>query len=292
MKRCWLFCVVLFVFQFSIISVYGDDFSVWQDSIFRSRQCHGDADGVKNGLYWVGTPDLQAIQALYGKLPVVWPDDGVLYNPNLDFDRNFVINDLDVVIVQTWYGKTNVPGDCGKKLELTEVSPLILMANTSYTIDWAWRIYTQYIPMPGDDDQPGTLSLYYSTNNGANWTFITNITSGSNYDWSVPSVDSNNCMLKIVDNLHTGLMDTTATFGIHTCPTLIGGDFNNDCYVNEKDLGIIAEYWVRVICTELDNNWCQGADFEQNGIVNFYDYATFSNNWRLCGNPYDANCTE
>jgi hypothetical protein len=71
----------------------------------------------------------------------------------------------------------------------------------------------------------------------------------------------------------------------------VEGDVNNDCYVDMYDLLVIAEYWLGEECTEA-NDWCEGADFEPNAIVNFLDYSTFARNWRLCGNPCDSNCTE
>jgi hypothetical protein len=266
------------------------DFSSWDIP----RQCHGDADGLKQlGVFWVFNADAAIFQAVYsypgGDWPAVWPGS-INYDPRADFDRNFKVNDLDGDIISLWNGQTTVPGDCGKKLSFKTTDPACLLADTFTTINWIWKIYTQYIPMPGDEDYPGILSLYYSTNGGANWTHIANVSSGSSYNWLVPDINSPACLLKIVDNDHTGLLDTKAV-SIRQCLENINGDFNGDCYVNEKDLLVIAEYWVGEECTE-SNNWCQGADFEPNTIVDFRDFSTFAQNWRLCKNPCDAGCSQ
>jgi hypothetical protein len=293
MKRL---CAILLISQFCIVSVYGYDFSVWQSTIInRPCQCHGDADGLKAGLFWVHTPDLAIIIAVYttpgGDWPAVWPTS-INYDPRADFDRNFRVDDGDNNIIETWFDKSNVPTDCDKKLSFQSLSTQNLLSNTYQTINWTWRIYTQYIPLPGPGltDCPGALSLYYSINNGTNWTFIATVSSGTHYDWLVPVADSNNCKLKIVDNGHTGLQDITTTFKIHQCRQILTGDINADCYVNIYDMAEMAGYWLGV-CSEA-NGWCDGADFDMSTIVNFIDYAMFARNWQLCSNPYDSNCTQ
>lgn len=66
-------------------------------------------------------------------------------------------------------------------------------------------------------------------------------------------------------------------------------DLNGDCYVNYKDLKIIADHWLSTNCAP-DN--CGGADFAPtDGTVDFFDYGDFAQQWLLCNNPEDANCT-
>ncbi len=67
-------------------------------------------------------------------------------------------------------------------------------------------------------------------------------------------------------------------------------DIYHDCYVNYKDLKIIADNWLRTDCTEPSN--CGGADFEPtDGNVNFYDFSRFAEQWLLCNDPEDTACT-
>ena len=70
----------------------------------------------------------------------------------------------------------------------------------------------------------------------------------------------------------------------------LGADLNGDCYVNYKDLEIVAYYWLNTNCGSSDN--CEGADFvPTNGTVDFADFSKFANDWSKCNNPEDSNCT-
>jgi glucuronoarabinoxylan endo-1,4-beta-xylanase len=67
-------------------------------------------------------------------------------------------------------------------------------------------------------------------------------------------------------------------------------DIYPDCYVNYKDLKIIADHWLNTNCTEPGN--CGGADFEPtDGIVDLFDFSDFAMQWLWCNNPTDPNCT-
>jgi hypothetical protein len=65
-------------------------------------------------------------------------------------------------------------------------------------------------------------------------------------------------------------------------------DLSCDCYVNYKDLKIIADHWLSTNCAPDD---CGGADFEPtDGVVDLLDYSGFAVQWLLCNDPKDANC--
>jgi glucuronoarabinoxylan endo-1,4-beta-xylanase len=67
-------------------------------------------------------------------------------------------------------------------------------------------------------------------------------------------------------------------------------DIFPDCYVNYKDLTIIADHWLNTDCTVPDN--CEGADFEPtDGAVDFFDLGTFIQQWLQCNDPQDTACT-
>lgn len=215
------------------------DFSSWQfvpesQTAFRyMTQCHGDADGLKSGLYWVSTDDWDMYQSVYtmpgGDWPAVYPDS-VNYDARVDFDRNFIVNDDDGDILQEYFmvGGPGFPMDCGQKLELRPVAGP-LSAGTVYTIEWDWNIYTDYVPLPGAEDNPsGPFELSYSTDDGAGG-IIATVTDVTSYDWTVPDVNSTDCQLYIEDLSHPGLVDVMGnTFTIlpWTGP-VIGVDPNN-----------------------------------------------------------------
>jgi O-glycosyl hydrolase len=66
-------------------------------------------------------------------------------------------------------------------------------------------------------------------------------------------------------------------------------DLTGDCYVNYKDLDVISDYWLNTGCGDYNN--CDGADFApRDGIVNFFDFSGFAEQWMQCNNPLDLNC--
>jgi hypothetical protein len=123
-----------------------------------------------------------------------------------------------------------------------------ILAGSSYTIQWSDSRYTE--------DCLGSYNLEYSINGGNDWFAIdTNSVCGQcSYEWSVPSVDSNQCLVRVTDINNANLTDTSGTFYIYQCQVEFASDLDNDCYVNIKD------------------------------------FALFANQWCLCGNPYDEAC--
>lgn len=98
--------------------------------------------------------------------------------------------------------------------------------------------------------------IEYSANNGSNWTSIITVPNTGSYDWPVPAVNSNDCLVRISDANNLSITDTSDNeFTILTCPSSFAGDLNGDCYVNLLDLSILADDWLN------------------------------------CGNPLDPNCT-
>jgi len=87
----------------------------------------------------------------------------------------------------------------------------------------------------------------------------------------------------------------TGSFSPQTCAEVhaagfgLTSDISGDCYVNHLDLDIITDYWLTTGCGELDN--CDGADFEPDDDVDFFDLSVFSLQWLQCNNPQDPNHT-
>ena len=301
MKTCNLFAF-LFLVCFGAVELKAEfvDFSIWDCPY----QCHGDADCQPETLleYRVYMTDLSMIMAVYnaGEWPAVY-SQSLNYNPAVDFDRNFKVNDADIEILEEYFEKTGVPGDCGAKFEFT-INPDCILGGSVFRINWLWRVYTEW-PDPSSD-YPALFSLYYSTDGGLNWEFIDTVSeevpdvwifngmvSGYEcfYDWNVPVVDSDQCMLKIIDE-HPGLIDETAAFSIYPCQGSVEADLDNNCYVDVGDIVFLAGYWLN-LCDEV-GNWCEGSDFDLSMAVDMSDYLSLSQNWALCGNPCDPNCLQ
>jgi hypothetical protein len=62
-------------------------------------------------------------------------------------------------------------------------------------------------------------------------------------------------------------------------PVVYEGDLNHDCGVNELDLGLFAEQWLRDDCEY--TGFCGEADLNYDRVVDFLDYAVSANNWLM-----------
>jgi hypothetical protein len=117
------------------------------------------------------------------------------------------------------------------------------VADSNYNITWA---------------NAGTIAdvvVDYSTNNGSSWASVSpaNVGNKGSYDWVIPLVDSNECLVRVSSVVHSNLSDTSNdVFTIYQCPLYY--DLTGDCFVNLLDLDALGSEWLE------------------------------------CGNPFDANC--
>jgi len=84
--------------------------------------------------------------------------------------------------------------------------------------------------------------------------------------------------------------DFTSCPGIQAAGYRLESDLNGDCYVDYLDLEIIADNWLRNGCSPPD--YCHGADFEQDGSVDFIDFSTFAPQWMQCNDPAVPGCIQ
>lgn len=82
---------------------------------------------------------------------------------------------------------------------------------------------------------------------------------------------------------------------LEDCDEVISGgyglesDLYEDCYVDFKDFAVVANYWLNTNCASLGD--CEGADFEPDGDVDFFDFGDFALQWLWCDDPEDPSCT-
>jgi hypothetical protein len=249
-------------------------------------QCHGDVDGDGDVdlIDWIPYRDLSPFFPCYYGNPH--------YNPAVDFERDFDVDLSDANKIDRFAGP-----NCSKKLELELITEDCLFAGSTYLIEWNWNYFYFEQEIPGPYDRPGDIRLSYSTNSGQSWTTITILgpclifpNCPSEYLWLVPDVNSTNCMLRISDLGHPGLVDTTwDTFSIRQCPQSITGDIDGSCYVEYVDVREVASYWLVDDCNET-NQWCEGTDLDESTMVDIIDFASLAQNWQQCANPCDPQC--
>jgi len=117
------------------------------------------------------------------------------------------------------------------------------------------------------------LVIEYSTNGGANWSAVATVGNSGSYEWIVPGVDSQKCVVRVSDLEDRTVADISDDmFTIFQCRGPIGGDVNGDCYTDFFDLASIA------------SDWAEGAALGQ--------IAVLAEAWCECGNPFDVLCEE
>jgi hypothetical protein len=133
--------------------------------------------------------------------------------------------------------------------------------------------------------------LKYSADSGQNWQSIVSSISGYSHQWTIPdNINSDQCLVKVIKLTDPNTSDiSNNVFTIFECQNPIDGDLNSDCYVNYPDYNIISKNWMRSDCTET-NEWCDGSDTYQDGVVDIQDLMLFVEHWLMCGNPFDPAC--
>jgi len=108
-----------------------------------------------------------------------------------------------------------------------------IMAGTDYDITW---------------DSTGTIRevlIEFSIDLGDTWSEVypANIGSTGSYNWLVPIVDSEQCMVRIASVDSLSIYDTNnSLFAIYEC--ILDGDLTGNCIVNMADLAIMAGFWL------------------------------------------------
>ena len=111
-----------------------------------------------------------------------------------------------------------------------------LAATNTYNIAWK-TLEGAEIPYVG---------IEYSADNGRNWEDIAICENTGSYEWEVPVVDSNQCLVRISDIDNPGICDISdKVFTIFQCRRELAGDLNGDCYVDWLDLVIMAGDWLK-----------------------------------------------
>jgi hypothetical protein len=90
------------------------------------------------------------------------------------------------------------------------------------------------------------VTIGFSIDNGKTWSAVypSNIGNTGSYEWLVPMVDSEQCLVRVVNTANLAVFDTSnAIFTIYQCP--LGGDIDGNCSVDFFDFAAIASDWLQ-----------------------------------------------
>jgi hypothetical protein len=122
--------------------------------------------------------------------------------------------------------------------------------------------------------------LEYSIDNGRNWNHIDAVPNTGSYHWSVPIVDSKQCLVRITDSNNPAFSDTS--YKVFQILCLRPGDFEPDGDVDFDDLAALASSWEMAAGQPFYNPDCDISD-PNDGIIDERDLAVFTDYW-LAGN--------
>lgn len=78
-----------------------------------------------------------------------------------------------------------------------------LISGRKYYITWRWTGTFTYV------------DIQYSTDNGTNWSYIANnVTNNGNYEWSIPTANSESCFVKLINPQNPSVYDISEMFSI------------------------------------------------------------------------------
>jgi hypothetical protein len=109
----------------------------------------------------------------------------------------------------------------------------VLAGGTTATITW---------------ETNGTINdvlVEFSIDNGNTWleAYPPNVGNAGKYDWLVPLVDSQHCLIRVANRNNLRVYDVCdQPFSIYVCG--LPGDINGDCVVDMADFALLASYWL------------------------------------------------
>lgn len=133
--------------------------------------------------------------------------------------------------------------------------PVLLSPNGGENLSSPGTYRITYTTLEGTDTND--VLIEYSTDNGQTFEHIDISPNTGLYEWDIPPVDSNQCLIRISDADNPTVSDRSDNlFAIFQCRKQLISDLNNDCYID------------------------------------FRDYIILTDDWLKCGNPFDPACSE
>ena len=129
---------------------------------------------------------------------------------------------------------------------------------------------TQLIEWDNYQTEDPNVVLEFSIDEGLSWSNITTTANNGEYEWEVPTVTSNQCLIKIEYVNDPVVMDTSDdVFTTYECQEDFLGDLNNDCFIDLLDFALFANDWLR--CGNPFNPECSPYNIKD-GLVGYWDF--------------------
>jgi hypothetical protein len=91
----------------------------------------------------------------------------------------------------------------------------------------------------------GAVVVDYSVDDGDTWSQVDppNVGNTGSYNWLVPTVDSDECLVRVANAGNLSVYDTSnEVFTIYECT--LDGDLDSDCEITMADFAIMAAEWL------------------------------------------------
>jgi len=116
--------------------------------------------------------------------------------------------------------------------------------------------------------------IEYSTNDGRNWNCIGAVANTGSYDWPIPAINSNQCLVRIADLNEPAISDISyRTFRI-VCP----GDFEPDGDVDFGDFAVLAQSWKTTVAQPNYHPQCDISETNDD-LIDYGDLSVFAGYW-------------
>jgi hypothetical protein len=159
------------------------------------------------------------------------------------------VDDLEVTL--SWMERLMISPDAGWGYQANEVwsytvppPPITLLSpdggeslagGSKYEIKWE----------TSENPNIEYLLIEHSIDNGQNWNQVDTAANSGSYEWTIPMVSSNECLIRVSDLSDPTTYDTSQTvFTIYRCQERPVGDVNGDCVVDFLDFALMADHWM------------------------------------------------
>ncbi|AQT70046.1 Ser-Thr-rich glycosyl-phosphatidyl-inositol-anchored membrane family protein [Anaerohalosphaera lusitana] len=125
-----------------------------------------------------------------------------------------------------------------------EIRPILLkspqsgesvLVNSDHTIEWS----------TGDMYADSQINIQHSFDKGESWIDLGTVANSGIYQWTVPEVESNQCLVYVAVADNSAVNDISKdTFLAYRCYEQLSGDLDGDCVVDLADLALLAESWM------------------------------------------------